>query len=69
MLFSGSDFTPLVKYHIPGRAVSVIVGQDGESKLVVIEGMASDDAQIFQGDGIHLIEGNQHIAPHLLDVL
>lgn len=47
----------------------VNVGNDGEGVLPVVERMATDDAQVLQGNSGRRVECDEDIAAHLFDRL
>lgn len=47
----------------------VVVGDHQQSVLTLVEVPSSDQPQVDQWDGRHLVHGNQNVASHFLDGL
>ena len=46
-----------------------MVHQHSQGKAIIVESVASDDAQVVQGNPVGCVEGDQNIATHLLNGL
>lgn len=49
--------------------VLLVVDHHGQSVLVLVQRVASDDAQLVQGQAAELVDGEQDVARHLPDRL
>lgn len=47
----------------------VIVGNHGQGKLLFVERMAADDAEVIQANPGHCVQGNQHVSAHFFNRL